>query len=187
MLSMVLTEEQRKLAADNMALLWYFVAKVRQQKCLPNYLFDDFISKACWNYCISVAKFDEKLGFKFSTYAYGAFKFALKDVLAQKERDNHESHKKTFRDIEVDLENIVEEDQNRVVEDFLYYFIGKTNLTEIEIGILKDYYFDHLSFAELGRKYGKTREWGRWVMKRIIGKLKQEAIMDHLTVEDFYD
>ncbi len=83
---MQLTKKQQKLIVDNYKLLSGFINKIIRDKGVPEYLEDEFISDMFFKFCLSALRFDELSGFKFSTYAYGGFKFGLHELLYHKQK-----------------------------------------------------------------------------------------------------
>ena len=85
-----MTEEQKELASKNVGLMYSFIKGRNGSGVVPYHLRDDFISDIGMGFCRSAMGFDEKKGFKFSTYAYGAFDYGCIRIITVKEKNTEE-------------------------------------------------------------------------------------------------
>ena len=176
-----LTVEQQKLITNNYGLLRGFINKSIDNKDIPQHLIDEFISDMFYKFCISALKFEEDSGFKFSTYAYGGFRFGVKEILQKKEKrlDFSDNYDKIGNDIE-------HEDVPNLETDVLYDFIEKSELELREKSMIEDYYYDNLSMIKISEKHEMTKENVRLILKKAVRKLKFTAIDKKIHIEDFY-
>jgi len=176
---MCLTQEQKKLIMDNYPLVKSFIKKSIKKNRVPVYLIDDFISNTLWKFCISASKFEEDMGCKFSTYAYGSFNFSLKDI----QRKSNTNKNKTEYIYNFDIE---EEIEDSFVEDLFKEFIKECNLEEIELNILQDRFYNNLTFYDIGKKYGFSKRTAMIRVSKILKKINKKAIKKDLKMKDFY-
>jgi len=170
-----LNQEQQKLIKNNYGLVKDFVTRSLIAHKIPSSLRDDFISEALWRFCISALKFEEERGFQFSTYAYGGFEFSLKKILSKKNQDD--IIEELVEDIPIDY---------KFKHDFLEKFIEELDLPEQEIKMIKDRFYNSLTFRELGEKYGYTKQNAHLIMIKILKKIHRKIISEDLKIEDFY-
>jgi len=179
----ILTTEQQKLAANNYRLVADFVKKSIETYKIPFSLRDDFVSNSSWRLCISALKFEEDRGFKFSTFAYGGFKFslqaALSETLKYKEEMVDEYDEETEEDDWVDT-------RHEFRYDFLNEFIENSTLKEREKRIITDRYCNNMTLSDIGEKYGFTKQNANYIIPKIIDRLKKNVIHDDLEMDDFY-
>lgn len=183
-----MTKKQQELVTSNLALMRWFVGLRVKGNQIPRYLEDDFISNAALSFCVSAIKYDEDLGYKFSTYACGGFKMGWK-TLNGIVKDKYE--KENFCSIEM-IESIID----RLLEnaprtrhfdrEIFCRVINKANLSWREMRVLEDYYFGNLSMAAIGKSFAITRERIRQIKRKLLAKLKRSAKVNRLTFEDFY-
>ena len=171
---MALSEEQRKLIEDNYCLVEDFIEESIKENKIPDELVDEFVSETLWKFCISALKFEDELGFKFSTYAYGGFYFSLKNILSK----NNEKYENNL-DKEIKIESKIE-------YDFLKEFINKCDLKEKELNVIEDRFYNNLTFKDIGKKYGFSKQYARVIVSKILKKIHKKAIADDLSMTDFY-
>ncbi len=176
-----LTVAQQKLIIDNYGLLKGFIKKSIANKDVPQHLLNEFISDMFYKFCISALKFREDSGFKFSTYAYGGFRFGVKEILQKKEKRLDISN--NYGSID---DNIEYEDMPSLEVDILYDFIDKSELEKRERSMIEDYYCDNISMKKISEKHGITKEGVRLILKKTVRKLKFTAIDKKIHIEDFY-
>lgn len=180
-----MTKKQQDLVDKNVRMMYSFIRTKTDSGVIPHYLEDDFISDMALRFCNSAMKFDDNLGFKFSTYAYGAFHMCYKDIKSRKnylyEKNNFISH-----DIVLDFLERTSADTKYIGEGILKEMIDKANLSVKESIILQNYFFDSMSMAAIGRERGVTRECISQVIKRILKKLRNVACSEDLSMMDFY-
>ncbi len=141
---MVLTEEQRKLITGNYGLLRRFINQILSNHKIPPHLSDEFISLMYWKFCISALKYDEELGFKFSTYAYGGFRFALQEL--RKKSPSEKYRVKLFNYSLTGFLDPHEDIKNLIRREFLDNFVEKTDLIDKERNMLTNQ--DHLQMNQ---------------------------------------
>jgi RNA polymerase sigma factor (sigma-70 family) len=177
-----LTEPQRKLITDNYRLLRHFIGRSIKNKVVPRYLEHEFISKILLKFCISALKFDEELGYKFSTYAYRGFQLGLKDVLSyENTRFGQICYLEDVEQYEIECEKVDE-----LRDDFFYDFIDNIDLGSRDKSIMEDYYYEGLSFSKIGQKKNLTGEAVRLVVDRSLNKIRHMVHKRRLNMEDFY-
>ena len=181
----VLTKKQIELINENYDLLDDYVKKTINDKKIPHSIKDDFISEMFFRFCKSAIKYNESRGVKFSTYAYGGFKFGLDKVLNSKKFTNLCSTE-TLLLIEKD-NKIIRNDDLKIDSELIHNVIKKVNLTDKELNTLKDYYFNLLTFEEIGLKYGQTKQAAKWSHQKALKKIKQFINNKNIEVDEFYE
>lgn len=184
----IMTKKQRKLVTDNLALMKYFVGRKRMTNKIPRYLEDDFISDAALRFCISAIKYDEEMGYKFSTYAYGGFKICWdKFKTTTKDRYERENFCST-KTVELMIDKLLNDSPRKRYfdRDALCFVIDKANLTWQEMRVIQDYYFGDYSMSGVGKIFAVTRERIRQIIQKALSKLKRSMDANKLTFEDFY-
>ena len=176
-----LTRTQQKLIIDNYELLRDFIDKSIANKDIPKHLLNEFISDMFYKFCISALKFREDSGFKFSTYAYGGFRFGVKEILQKKEKSLDISN--NYGNID---DNITHENIPDLEIDVLYDFIDKSKLKLREKSMIEDYYYNNLSMKKISEKHKISKEGVRLILKKAVRKLKFTAIDKKIHIEDFY-
>jgi len=177
-----LNKEQQKLIVNNYKLLRNFISKIISSKDMPKYLEDEFISDTFFRFCISAMKFNKDSGFKFSTYAYGGFNFALRYVLNnKKEQFSKMNYVEDFKKYKLEYEK-----SSVVGVDFLDDFINKVDLNSRDKFIVMDYFYNHLSLRKIGEKHRMSGEAIRLIIKRSLKKIRTVANRRKLSIDDFY-
>ena len=72
-----LTEEKKKLVADNLPLVWWYIDKKMRYKPQGANELDEVGEQLTERLCIAADTFDPHRGIKFSTYAIRAFQTAI--------------------------------------------------------------------------------------------------------------
>jgi len=180
-----LTEKQIELINKNYDLLDNYVKKIINDEKFPISIKDDFISEMSFRFCKSAIKYNKDRGVKFSTYAYGGFKFGLNKVLNSK-KIAHLCSTETLLSIEKN-NKIIRNDDLKIDTKLMYNTIKKVNLTDKELNILKEYYFNLLTFKEIGLKYGQTKQAAKWNLQNALKKIKQFIKNKNIEANEFYD
>jgi RNA polymerase sigma factor (sigma-70 family) len=68
-----LTEDKKKLAAENFNLVWYFIGQILKRNKIEPYEVDEAAGHIIMHYCWACETFDSEKYNKFSPYAYSAF------------------------------------------------------------------------------------------------------------------
>jgi len=95
--SMRMTEKQKKFLDRHVRLMYFFIKNNIVD--IPLHLRDDFVSDLAWRFCFAGMGFDEELGFKFSTYAYGGFRYCVRDVTDRKRKLYWKNHFRSQEDV----------------------------------------------------------------------------------------
>ena len=184
---MKLTKEQQDLIVGNYGLLCKYVTHAIKNKQVPEYLEDEFISDMYMRFCISASKYNIKTGFKFSTFAYGGFRFGLRELLFRKKK---KIDKVTyFQDLDegyISQCKLVNEEAHKLKSEFVNSFMLEVELSLKERSIVEDYYYERLSFAKIGEKHNMSKENARLIVRKVLRKLKKAVKRDKLKIEDFY-
>jgi RNA polymerase sigma factor (sigma-70 family) len=178
-----LTEKQKQLITDNYPLVDDFLYKTFRNYNIPQNLHDPFASDVRWKFCLAARKFDKSKGFKFSTYAYGGFKFALKNILQTQDKYIVESYIYSKKTEKIALINSGE----KIEINFLDNCIKKSFLTKKERDMLYEYYYSNLSYREVGERHGLKKERSRTTIKEALIKIKEYIEDSNLEMEDFYE
>ena len=184
----ILTKKQQDLITDNKRLMNHFMYKKDRVRFIPPHLRDSFYSTLGWQFCLSALKYDEELGFKFSTYAYGGFNFCWKKILSW-DNENYKKNNYHSNDRILSMEENSELSRSKergVRNEFLYSFLDKVKLTPRERMVIEDYYFGKTSLKDIGEYYGVSRSRMSQVLQRVIEKLKNAVETQQLDVGDFY-
>lgn len=180
-MSKKLTEEQKKLIIDNLRLLDGFIRDYFKEHSVPPNMEDDFISDMHLKFCLSALNYKKEKGFQFSTYAYGGFQLGIKDIFRKKIKKIA-----SIDQINDDylFENVAKKE--KLNYDSINDLIEKSNLTEREKAMTRDYYYDKISFSKLGGKYDLSKERSRVIVNDSLMKLKLVAEKQNLDLNDFY-
>jgi len=81
-----LTEEQKKLAEENIGLVWYFVKQQIKKGRIQPHEVDELSGYLMMHYCLSCEKYDPLLNTKFSTYAFNSFNHAISNYRMNNKR-----------------------------------------------------------------------------------------------------
>lgn len=138
---------------------------------------DDFLSFLLYRFCYSVKSFDEKKGFKLSTYAYGNFNRCLNEFKQKRKKYiNIVSLSKKMNNIEK---------EKKLDFSLIEYIIGTSKLSVKEKEILSLYYYQELSLEKIGEKYLCHKEKIRRIKDKAVKKLRKEIEKKGIRVEDF--
>lgn len=186
-----LTEEKKKLAEENMPLVWWFLNKeVLARGTIQTHEIDDCSGYLIWHYCMAAEGFEEGKGSKFGSYAILAMRHGLCRYLSLRKR---------FRERYILTDFTIKgEDGERVVEP---PYISKTEhvtgwndvsflfdlieLTPMEEQIIYFYYEQKTTYEKIGDLLGYTRERIRQKHGDIILRLKKAVKEHNITLEDF--
>ena len=168
-----MNKDQQDLITDNYKLLSNFLDEAIVKYNIPFYKKDEFISISNLKFCISALKYDKYYGCKFSTFAYGGFKFGLRYLFREENNHNYP--------LRNNLESKKEFDKY-----CLYFLIKKSKLKEKYINILIDIYLHNIPVNVISDKYHMTRQ-GIWVaVTRSLDKIRRVAEIEDLQINDFY-
>jgi len=152
---------------------------------IPYYLRDDFVSDLALRFCTSAIKFDEEMGFKFSTYAYGGFYLCCRDIRT-KYKLLYQKNNFLSQDDVWDFLNSTSVDVEDFEEEVLFDIINKAKLNEREMMILRGHYLEGRSMAKVGREIGLSRERISQILKGVLRKIRRVASIEKLSLVDFY-
>jgi RNA polymerase sigma factor (sigma-70 family) len=187
MITKRLTEKQKKLIVRNRGLLSFFINQNIKNEDIPRYLEDEFISDSFLGFCYSALKFDEDKGFKFSTYACYGLRLSKKNVLNYKRNKISRTFYYPYLEHSYVKNHGVDRiEQSRVDKTDLNEFISTSNLDEKEIDMISSYFYQMLTFSQVGKLYGMSGEMARLIVRRALQKLRDKANQKMLGIEDFY-
>ena len=173
-----LDEKKRKLVERNIGLVRTFCKKSIKNGKVPVHKKEEFLSDLNYRYCKSALKYNEEMGFKFSTFAYGGFNFCIDDLKRNRKKVD------TVPFDEEKGERI--EDKNNIVDkELLKIFFKDSNLSNIEKRVLILYYYNNLSFSKIGEKYSYNKEKVRRIRNKTIKKLIKYSKKKDFKIEDF--
>ena len=72
-----LDEEKKKLAEENVNLIWFFIGKQTKKGKLESHELDDLSGHLMMHYCFACESYDPTRNIKFSTYAFKALSSAI--------------------------------------------------------------------------------------------------------------
>jgi len=52
--------------------------------------------------------------------------------------------------------------------------------------MMEDYYYGRMTFSEIGKKYGKSGQGVRFIIRKALQKIRVEAEKKKFNMEDFY-
>ena len=100
-------------------------------------------------------------------------------VAGSRTNQNSSSVEEALINKENRIDNLEEEIRNLKFEERAIE-IALCNLTDVELGIITDKYFDKMSYQKVGNKHYFTKEWAYFTCQRII-KEKLAPFMAQLT------
>jgi len=169
-----LDKNKKKLAERNIGLIKNFYKK--NIKNIPDYKKEEFLSDLYYKYCRSALNYNEETGFKFSTFAYGGLNFCINNP-----------DKKEIKTIPFDYKKgeKIKEEKKYVDKELLKNIFKKSKLSNIEKKILILYYYQDLSFIEIGERFNYHKEKVRRIRNRAIKKLIEYSDKRGFNIEDF--
>ena len=180
-----MTQKQRQLIMKNYNLMLKFIDSREKKGAIPDHLKDDFKSDLAWALCNSAIKFDESMGFKFSTYAYGGFHICCTNFKDRKEplyqRNNFLAQKK--------VNHMLKDTTNKkhLIEESLSKLIDNTKLTKKEKIVLREYYLEEKTMEKIGEENDVTKARISQIRQQALEKLQRAVGVKHLTLDDFYE
>lgn len=176
-----LNDKQQKLIVDNYQLLCDYIKKVRRK--VPKYLEDDFISDMFLKFCVSALRFNKHSGFKFSTYAYGGFGLGIKELFERKNKKVQKLHySEDLEKYKLEYKEVTHVEVSRLDD-----FIDKVVLNDRDKSMLKDYFYNRISYPQLGIKYGMSGEGVRLKVINAIKKMQKCVKRNDYEYEDFVE
>jgi RNA polymerase sigma factor (sigma-70 family) len=186
MMARKMTQKQKKLIIKNYSLMQRFIEGREEKGLVPDHLQDDFNSDMALALCTSAIKFDETMGFKFSTYAYGGFNICCTNLKDRKEVSYKRNNFLTQKKVSSLLKHVAV-DEKHLAYDLVIKLIDHANLTWREDTILRSYYFEGENMAEIGRSFKVTRARISQVINKALRKLQRLVEREHLLLDDFYE
>lgn len=108
-----------------------------------------------------IMKFDDSRGFKFSTYLVTSLMNKSRSITEKQQ--NYEKFKKTYSIPQVCKESNIDDLLD------LETILGKLKNKNKEFySVLNDYFFNHMTHGEIGKKNGYTREMARIKVKQAL-------------------
>lgn len=157
-----LSEEQRQLVIDNMGLLKKFYYDEVMKGYIPIHMHHEFKSDLMRRFCLSALKYDEDTGFKFSTFAYGGFRYCVGDIKKKIIKNGRLSHLGDCQEDVADLEGPRLLIKRRVIK-----FLEYVPISEREKNVISLCYLERLTLQEVGEILG--------VSKQRVGQIRVEA------------
>jgi RNA polymerase sigma factor (sigma-70 family) len=184
----VLTEKQKKLIESNWNLLFSYYQKEKNYGSIPSFLDDVFKSDLYWNFCLSALKYDEELGYKFSTYAYGGFRFCSQRLCVEKKRfiKNNYVDDRTIKFLIKKQETAINHEEQYLDKNAILSLLDDTNFTSTEKLILITYFFENRTFSKIGDVFKLSRSRIQQILEIIKNKLRRSIVRKNLCLEDFY-
>lgn len=206
-----LSEEKKKLAEDNMSLVWwYFNTKIKKgQESEGNHKKwlsrenntsslslsekDDCLGHLLWSFCLSVESFDENKNIAFSTYAMEGLNFGFRYFLRLKKTFNGRFVITDFSEFDEDGKNIhgirepeYRPEQNKTIawEDIKRIF-DLIEMTPIEEQIVFFYYEKKYTCDEIGKMMNVSRQRIGQQIGDVTNKLKIAVKENLITICDF--
>jgi len=186
-----LTGEQRKLAEDNLPLVWWFIQRRLTSRGLIKASEIDDVSSYLMFYLCRAAERYEPTQCKFSTYAIHALWRAF--TLYRKERDKYQSN--------VRLTDFVVDTGGRAIADTMpdktyldepcvcwtdvSKLFDKIDLTDNEAHLVDLYYRERKGPVEMARLLGKTPSNIMTVLRKVRNKIRQHIKQTKIPVEHF--
>lgn len=175
-----LTDEQRDLAADNYGLVHSFLNQHPKYRKLP-VEFDEIIGEMHLRFCRSAVGFDKDKGFRFSTYAFGGFRFGIRSLLRHKE---HPKSVDCFSN-EEGIENFVGYSDKVVDRSFLVHVLENSDIPPRTITMIKGHFLEGWTLENVGLPYNLSRERARQLIQDGLLKLHRQLEREDYTIDDF--
>ena len=188
-----LTEKKKKLAEDNLPLVWWFIDKKLKDR--PNNLnaLDEIGEKLIERLCIAADTFDPSRGYTFSTYVFYAFLTGVREYKRAEELYNRNLIFMNF--------NSPEQKEKEEIAPFYFGsrfapsstttwedldpLIENANLTKRERRIIDLHYHLNYSFPKIGELFNRSRERIRQLHNSAIKKIKSFVQQQNFYLEDF--
>ncbi len=197
----VLSEEQKKLVIDNIGLLRGFYRDEISKGYIPGNRIDDFKSDLQRNFCKSALTYNEDLGFKFSTYAYGGFGFCVKDIKRIIARNKKTITTSNFKDFILEAndgkfyvtrrrlvwDSINGHSKTFVDAEKIAELLEKASLSDREKKVINLYYLERWTQEKLGKELGICKERIRQIISEAITKIKVFVDSEDYEIEDFVE
>lgn len=197
----VLSEEQKKLIIDNIGLLRGFYRDEISKRYIPGNRIDDFKSNLQRNFCRSALTYNEDLGFKFSTYAYGGFNFCVRDIKRVIARNKKITTIGNFKDFFFENNNskfyiterrliwdsINGHSKTFVDTEKLVKLLEMASLSDREKKVVNLYYLERWTQEKLGKELGVCKERIRQIISDAITKIKLFINGKDYEIEDFVE
>lgn len=187
-----LTEEQKKLAADNINLVWWHIKKLLSDKRIRPPEIDEVAGHLLWHLCLAAEKYDPTKNVKFSSFAIYAFRTGFSRYLGLRSiwEDrfkimNFEFGGESEDEYGYPYRPIREKRKKYVRWEDMAFLFDKIELTPMEEQVKYYYYQQGLNLREIGEVINYSKERTRLVLKNMIGRIKAFVEENEYIVEDF--
>tara|TARA_Y100000310_G_C20703345_1_gene832115 strand:- start:2526 stop:3128 length:603 start_codon:yes stop_codon:yes gene_type:complete len=185
-----LTEEKKKIAAENVGLVHAQVLKAKNNGIIRQDEVSEALSEMLFAYCLAIERYDPTKGYKVSTYVTHSIKGGLSRYL---ELRNRFSSRYTLfsaledENYEEDFESRVTDRERKktVVWDDIFYLIEQVEINEVEEQIIYCIYNLKKNLKETGKVIGRTGESVRQYHENIILKIKEFVETEGYMLRDF--
>lgn len=175
-----------KLIESNIGIIWDHIRKYLKLGIITVNDIDEVYEYLADYLCRASKSYSKKKG-AFSTYVYGAFRFAIKNYLETTK--NYRERYKLFPEVtphgkdDVANKSFVDDTSD---DELLFFLICRAKLTNKETKFLKLHYMKELSCSEIGEKNNISKEGARKVIVVAVQKIRNIAEQYEYKIENFY-
>lgn len=186
-----LTEEKKKLAEENMPLVWWFLNKeVLARGTIQTHEIDDCSGYLIWHYCMAAEGFEEGKGSKFGSYAILAMRHGLCRYLSLRKIFRKRYTLTDFTIKGEDGERVVEppyvpKTEKRIQWEDVSFIFDLIEMTLMEQQIVYFHYEQKYTYMQIGELLGYSRERIRQFHMEIVQKLKIAVVDNDIKLSDF--
>lgn len=186
-----LTEEQKKMAEENVPIVWWFI-KNKALKIIEPHEIDECASELLFGLCLAAELFNPIKGCTFMTYANCVMKNFLYRYLSLRDKFNQRfictdwvMRGENFDNKNESLnEPICEEYEKPIEWNNIKWIFDYITMNDIEEQIIFFYYEQKKSYKEIGKLLGVSREYVRLNIQNIAQRLREALEKNNITILD---
>ena len=129
--------------------------------------------------------FEEKKGFKFSTYAYGGFEMCRRDIIINKNISYKRNNFSTQEHVETVFDQYPLVRQS-ISTETLFDVIDKAELAFQEKECIEEYFIESKTMDKIAAEFAVSRARVSQVIQGALRKIRKVAERERLCLSDFY-